>query len=93
MTWVGFHALRHTAASCGTAATWAVPMFVGIVAAWFAIGWVRGLAVERRRALTALLAGSGPLLINQTLILGSPSRETSQRARRGLSIPLLYDSA
>lgn len=51
------------------AATWAVPIFVAIVAAWFAIGWVRGLAVERRGALTALFAAGGALLVNQIVLL------------------------
>jgi undecaprenyl-diphosphatase len=51
------------------AATWAVPIFVAIVAAWFAIGWVRGLAAERRAALTALVAAGGALLLNQVVLL------------------------
>jgi undecaprenyl-diphosphatase len=50
------------------AATWAVPVFIGIVAAWFAYGWIRGLAVERRGALTALFAAGGALLANQIVL-------------------------
>lgn len=51
------------------AATWAVPVFIGIVVAWFALGWARGPAAERRGALTALLAAGGALLVNQFVLL------------------------
>ena len=50
------------------AATWAVPIFIGIVAAWFLYGWIRGLAAERRGALTALFAAGGALLANQIVL-------------------------
>lgn len=50
------------------AATWAVPLFIGIVAAWFAYGWVRGRAAERRGALTALFGAGGALLANQIVL-------------------------
>ena len=51
------------------AATWAVPAFIGIVAAWFMFGWIRGLAAERRGALTALFAAGGALLANQIVLM------------------------
>jgi membrane-associated phospholipid phosphatase len=51
------------------AATWAVPVFIAIVAAWFAVGYLRGPREERRGALTALLAAGGALLVNQGLLL------------------------
>lgn len=51
------------------AATWAVPVFAAIVLAWFAIGLLRGPRVERRGALTALLAAGGALLVNQGVLL------------------------
>ena len=51
------------------AATWAVPVFIGIVAAWFMFGWIRGLAAERRGALTALFAAGGALLANQIVLM------------------------
>lgn len=50
------------------AATWAVPVFIGIVAAWFLYGWIRGLAAERRGALTALFAAGGAPLVNQLVL-------------------------
>ena len=50
------------------AANWAVPVFIGIVAAWFVIGWVLGRQEERRGAVLALLAAGGALLVNQVLI-------------------------
>ncbi len=50
------------------AATWSVALFIGIVAAWFLYGWVRGLAAERRGALTALFAAGGALLANQIVL-------------------------
>jgi undecaprenyl-diphosphatase len=50
------------------AANWAVPVFIGIVAAWFVIGWVTGRPNERRGAVLALLAAGGALLVNQILI-------------------------
>lgn len=51
------------------AATWAVPVFIAIVAAWFAVGYLRGPAEERRGAVTALLAAGGALLVNQGVLL------------------------
>ena len=51
------------------AATWAVPVFIAIVAAWFAVGYLRGPREERRGALTALLAAGGALLVNQGVLL------------------------
>ena len=51
------------------AATWAVPVFVGVVAVWFAFGMLRGPYEERRGALTALLAAGGALLVNQGVLL------------------------
>ncbi|HMN99307.1 MAG TPA: phosphatase PAP2 family protein [Miltoncostaeaceae bacterium] len=51
------------------AATWSVPVFIAIVAGWFLFGWIRGLAAERRGALTALLAAAGALLANQIVLL------------------------
>ena len=51
------------------AATWAVPVFIAVVAAWFAVGWVRGPREERRGALTALLAAGGALAVNQGVLL------------------------
>jgi membrane-associated phospholipid phosphatase len=50
------------------AATWSVPIFIGLVALWFLYGWVRGLADERRGALTALFASGGALLANQVVL-------------------------
>ncbi|MGE0025577.1 MAG: phosphatase PAP2 family protein [Thermoleophilia bacterium] len=50
------------------AATWAVPVFIAIVAGWFLFGWVAGRAAERRGALTALLAAGGALLANQIVL-------------------------
>jgi len=50
------------------AANWAVPVFIGIVAVWFVIGWITGRPVERRGAVLALLASGGALLINQVII-------------------------
>jgi undecaprenyl-diphosphatase len=50
------------------AATWSVPIFIGIVALWFLYGWVRGLADERRDALTGLFAAGGALLANQVVL-------------------------
>jgi undecaprenyl-diphosphatase len=53
----------------GDAATWAVPVFIGVVAVWFAFGMLRGPQEERRGALTALLAAGGALLVNQAILL------------------------
>jgi undecaprenyl-diphosphatase len=50
------------------AANWAVPIFMGIVAVWFVIGWILGRSGERRGAVLALLAGGGALLVNQVII-------------------------
>jgi undecaprenyl-diphosphatase len=50
------------------AANWAVPVFIGIVAVWFILGWVLGRPLERRGAVLALLAAGGALLVNQVLI-------------------------
>jgi membrane-associated phospholipid phosphatase len=50
-------------------ATWSVAAFIAIVAGWFLVGWIRGLAAERRGALTALLAAGGALLVNQFVLL------------------------
>lgn len=50
------------------AANWAVPIFIGIVAVWFVIGWALGRPVERRGAVLALLAAGGALLVNQVII-------------------------
>ena len=50
------------------AANWAVPVFIGIVAAWFVIGWIIGRPTERRGAVLALLAAGGALLVNQVII-------------------------
>lgn len=49
-------------------ATWSVPVFIAIVAGWFLYGWVRGVAADRRGALTALLAAGGALLVNQVVL-------------------------
>jgi len=62
----GHHAALDT--SMRDAATWAVPVFILIVAGWFAYGWIRGLADERRGALTALFAAGGALLVNQIVL-------------------------
>ncbi len=51
------------------AATWAVPVFAGIVAVWFAVGWVLDRPEDRRGALTALLAAGCGLLVNQMVLL------------------------
>lgn len=51
------------------AATWAVPVFAGIVVVWFAIGLLRDSLDDRRGALTALLAAGGALLVNQGVLL------------------------
>lgn len=51
------------------AATWAVPVFIAIVAGWFLLGWIRGLKAERRGALAALLAAGGALLANQFVLM------------------------
>lgn len=51
------------------AATWAVPLFAGIVAVWFAYGLIFRLSDERRGAVTALLAAGGGLLVNQIVLL------------------------
>lgn len=51
------------------AATWAVPVFIAIVVAWFAVGYLRGPREVRRGALTALLAAGGALLVNQGVLL------------------------
>lgn len=50
-------------------ATWSVPIFVAIVVTWFGYGWFRGRAIDRRGALTALLAAGGALLANQVVLL------------------------
>jgi undecaprenyl-diphosphatase len=62
----GHHAALDTVMK--DAANWAVPVFVGIVAAWFLIGWGLGRPTERRGAVLALLAAGGALLVNQALI-------------------------
>ncbi len=49
------------------AANWAVPVFIGVVAVWFVLGWILGRPNERRGAILALLAAGGGLLINQVL--------------------------
>jgi hypothetical protein len=49
------------------AATWAVPIFMGIVAVWFVIGWLLGRVDERRGAVLALLGAGGALLTNPPL--------------------------
>ena len=51
------------------AATWAVPVFIAIVAAWFAVGWFRGSPRERLGSITALFAAGGALLTNQLILL------------------------
>ena len=51
------------------AATWAVPVFIGVVVVWFAFGMLRGPQQERRGPLTALLAAGGALLVNQGVLL------------------------
>ena len=51
------------------AATWAVPTFIGVVVAWFAVGWIGGRVRERRGAITALLAAGGALAVNQVVLL------------------------
>ncbi len=63
----GKHALLDTLMS--DAATWAVPVFIGVVAVWFAFGMLRGPDEERRGALTALLAAGGALLVNQAILV------------------------
>jgi membrane-associated phospholipid phosphatase len=50
-------------------ATRSVAAFIAIVAGWFLVGWIRGLAAERRGAVTALLAAGGALLANQFVLL------------------------
>jgi undecaprenyl-diphosphatase len=50
------------------AANWAVPIFIGIVAVWFVIGWIIGRPEERRGAVLALLGAGGALLVNQVVI-------------------------
>ena len=49
------------------AATWAVEVFIGIVAIWFLIGWSTGSMRDRRGAVLALLASGGALLANQII--------------------------
>lgn len=63
----GHHALLD--ALMRDAAGWAVPVFIAIVAAWFAVGYLRGPREERRGALTALLAAGAALLVNQGVLL------------------------
>jgi undecaprenyl-diphosphatase len=68
--WINGPAGHHTAldTAMGDAANWAVPVFIGIVAVWFILGWALGRPVERRGAVLALLAAGGALLVNQMLI-------------------------
>lgn len=47
------------------AATWAVPIFIAIVAAWFLIGRAKGRPTEREGAFLALFGAGGALLVNQ----------------------------
>jgi undecaprenyl-diphosphatase len=62
----GHHAALDTVMK--DAANWAVPVFIGIVAVWFVIGWITGRPDERRGAVLALLGAGGALLINQVII-------------------------
>jgi len=68
--WINGPAGHHAAldAVMKDAANWAVPVFIGIVAVWFVLGWVLGRPAERRGAVLALLAAGGALLVNQVLI-------------------------
>lgn len=49
------------------AATWAVQLFIAIVAVWFLVGWIAGSSRDRRGAVLALLASGGALLVNQII--------------------------
>jgi undecaprenyl-diphosphatase len=62
----GHHAFLDTLMK--DAANWAVPVVIGVVAAWFVIGWVLGRQEARRGAVLALFAADGALLVNQVLI-------------------------
>ena len=68
--WINGPAGHHAAldAVMKDAANWAVPVFIGIIAVWFMLGWVLGRPAERRGAVLALLAAGGALLVNQVLI-------------------------
>jgi undecaprenyl-diphosphatase len=68
--WINGPAGQHAALDTlmRDAANWAVPIFIGIVAVWFVLGWVLGRPLERRGAVLALLAAGGALLVNQVLI-------------------------
>jgi len=68
--WINGPAGHHTVLDTvmTDAANWAVPVFIGIVAVWFVLGWVLGRPTERRGAVLALLAAGGALLMNQVLI-------------------------
>lgn len=58
----GAHPVLDTIMRAG--ATWGEPLFIALVAIWFAYGWASRRARERQGALTALLAAGGALLIN-----------------------------
>jgi undecaprenyl-diphosphatase len=68
--WINGSAGHHAALDTlmKDAANWSVPIFIGIVAVWFVLGWVLGRPIERRGAVLALLGAGGALLVNQVLI-------------------------
>jgi undecaprenyl-diphosphatase len=49
------------------AAAGAQAAFIALVGAWFLIGWLRRLAMERQGAIAALVAAGGALGVNQIL--------------------------
>ncbi|HZB82744.1 MAG TPA: hypothetical protein VE288_07870, partial [Rubrobacteraceae bacterium] len=51
----------------GGAAAGAQAAFIALVGAWFLIGWLRRLAMERQGAIAALVAAGGALGVNQIL--------------------------
>jgi undecaprenyl-diphosphatase len=51
------------------AAGWANLVFIGVVALWFLVGWVRGRSVDRHAAVRALLASGLALAANWVIHL------------------------
>lgn len=48
-------------------AGWGEAIFIGVVALWFMLGWLRGYPSDRQGAITALLGAIVALLVNQII--------------------------